>query len=80
MGASAQSLERYFLNPLAKINVPVEPGMHSASAFPNPKVHHKCHHSMCCLPWHMEWVPHNANIGKGYKRRRQDDYAPNPLA
>lgn len=46
----------------------------------NPDVHHRCHHSCCILPWHLQWVSRSANVLKGNKRRRQEDYAPQPLA
>jgi hypothetical protein len=53
---------------------------HGPPPDPTYDVHHKCHHSCCILPWHLEWVTHSDNVLKGNKRRRQEDCGNNPLA
>jgi hypothetical protein len=43
---------------------------------PHPVVHHKCHHKLCILPWHMEWVTQGGNVEAGREHKRRRDWAP----
>lgn len=39
-------------------------------------VHHICHHKLCILPWHMEWVTQAANVQAAWDHMRRVDRAP----
>ena len=39
-----------------------------------PTVHHRCHHKLCILPWHLKWSDQSENVSAGNAHRRQEDY------
>lgn len=32
---------------------------------------HRCHHKLCILPWHIEWITQSQNVAEGYEHRRK---------